>query len=72
MQPLSHLQPAVAKSLDAWHAMIEHKDFGALHTITLPCPNDQLASGDGRDAPPRVPGCRTRGYSNAGRCPGRC
>ncbi|MCA8095470.1 nuclear transport factor 2 family protein [Burkholderia anthina] len=36
MQPLSHLQPAVAKSLDAWHAMIEHKDFGALDTIVHP------------------------------------
>ncbi|CAB3763494.1 polyketide cyclase [Burkholderia sp. MSh2] len=31
-----HLQPAVAKSLDAWHAMIERKDFGALESIVHP------------------------------------
>ena len=28
-----HLQPAVAQSLDKWHAMIERKDFGALESI---------------------------------------
>nr|WP_175922057.1 nuclear transport factor 2 family protein [Burkholderia latens] len=36
MQPLSNLQPAVAKSLDAWHAMLARKDFGELHTIVHP------------------------------------
>lgn len=31
-----HLQPAVAQSLDKWHAMIERKDFGALESIVHP------------------------------------
>ena len=31
-----HLQPAVAQSLDTWHAMVERKDFGALESIVHP------------------------------------
>ncbi|UTV56114.1 nuclear transport factor 2 family protein [Burkholderia arboris] len=31
-----NVHPAVAKSLDAWHAMIENKDFGALDAIVHP------------------------------------
>ncbi|KVK98287.1 nuclear transport factor 2 family protein [Burkholderia cepacia] len=30
------VHPAVAKSLDAWHAMIDHKDFSALDSIVHP------------------------------------
>ncbi|KGC03889.1 MULTISPECIES: nuclear transport factor 2 family protein [Burkholderia] len=31
-----HLHPAVAKSLETWHAMVERKDFGALESIVHP------------------------------------
>ncbi|AKM00959.1 MULTISPECIES: nuclear transport factor 2 family protein [Burkholderia cepacia complex] len=31
-----HVQPAVAKSLDTWHALIESKDLGALESIVHP------------------------------------
>ncbi|KAG8151698.1 nuclear transport factor 2 family protein [Burkholderia catarinensis] len=31
-----HVHPAVAKSLDTWHALIERKDLGALETIVHP------------------------------------
>ncbi|KML16252.1 MULTISPECIES: nuclear transport factor 2 family protein [Burkholderia] len=30
------VHPAVAKSLDAWHAMIDNKDFSALESIVHP------------------------------------
>lgn len=36
MQAPPHLHPAVAKSLDAWHAMIERRDLGALASIVHP------------------------------------
>jgi hypothetical protein len=31
-----HLHPAVATSLDTWHALIERKDLGALDSIVHP------------------------------------
>ncbi|HIC7208510.1 nuclear transport factor 2 family protein [Burkholderia stabilis] len=31
-----HVHPAVAKSLDTWHALIERKDLGALDAIVHP------------------------------------
>ncbi|HHT8897651.1 TPA: nuclear transport factor 2 family protein [Burkholderia cenocepacia] len=31
--PPLNVHPAVVKSLDAWHAMVERKDFGALESI---------------------------------------
>ena len=31
-----NVHPAVAKSLDAWHAMVERKDFGTLESIVHP------------------------------------
>ncbi len=31
-----NLQPAVARSLDLWHKMVEEKDLGELHTIVHP------------------------------------
>lgn len=36
MQAPAHLHPAVARSLDAWHTLVERKDFGALETIVHP------------------------------------
>ena len=36
MQAPAHLHPAVAKSLDAWHTLVERKDLGALDAIVHP------------------------------------
>ncbi|NHV30286.1 nuclear transport factor 2 family protein [Burkholderia sp. D-99] len=36
MNAPTHVHPAVAKSLDAWHVMIENKDFGTLESIVHP------------------------------------
>jgi hypothetical protein len=36
MQAPAHLHPAVARSLDAWHTLVERKDLGALETIVHP------------------------------------
>jgi hypothetical protein len=36
MQAPASLHPAVAKSLDAWHTLVENKDFGALEAIVHP------------------------------------
>lgn len=36
MQAPAHLHPAVAKSLDAWHTLVERKDFSALEAIVHP------------------------------------
>ncbi|WGY69635.1 nuclear transport factor 2 family protein [Burkholderia cepacia] len=36
MNAPTHVPPAVAKSLDAWHGMIENKDFGELESIVHP------------------------------------
>ncbi len=35
-QSLSHVQPAVARSLDLWHRMIEKNDLGELPSIVHP------------------------------------
>lgn len=35
-QSPSHTHPAVARSLDSWHAMIARKDLGDLHAIVHP------------------------------------
>lgn len=35
-QPTLHLQPAVARSLETWHKLVESKDFGTLETIVHP------------------------------------
>lgn len=35
-QSLSHVQPAVARSLELWHSMIERNDLGELRTIVHP------------------------------------
>ncbi|AOK16332.1 polyketide cyclase [Burkholderia cepacia] len=35
-QAPTHLHPAVAKSLDAWHALVERKDLGTLDAIVHP------------------------------------
>lgn len=35
-QSLSNVRPAVARSLDLWHRMIEKNDLGELHTIIHP------------------------------------
>ena len=36
MQAPAHLRPAVAKSLDAWHTLVERKDLDALEAIVHP------------------------------------
>jgi len=36
MQAPAHLHPAVAKSLDAWHTLVERKDLDALEAIVHP------------------------------------
>lgn len=36
MSPLTHLHPAAARSLAAWHGMVERRDFGALGDIVHP------------------------------------
>ncbi|MBZ5794737.1 nuclear transport factor 2 family protein [Burkholderia contaminans] len=36
MNAPTHVHPAVAKSLEAWHVMIENKDFGTLESIVHP------------------------------------
>lgn len=35
-QAPAHLHPAVARSLDAWHTLVERKDLSALDTIVHP------------------------------------
>lgn len=35
-QPALHLHPAVARSLDTWHQLVESKDFSTLETIVHP------------------------------------
>jgi len=36
MNATTQVHPAVAKSLDAWHVMVENKDFGPLESIVHP------------------------------------
>ncbi|HEV8691947.1 MAG TPA: nuclear transport factor 2 family protein [Ideonella sp.] len=36
MQAPAHLHPAAAKSLDAWHTLVERKDLDALEAIVHP------------------------------------
>lgn len=36
MQAPTHLHPAVTRSLEAWHTLVEQKDFGSLESIVHP------------------------------------